>query len=563
MQISKERIIIWLKQQSKISIHLLKLSYLFNMIYVVIVILHHAILAQQIQLVFIEKESQILYIMYSLCFVMKSIIYVIIKHFNYEYSQAVKNSIRSQIINKFTSLNYNELSKQTETNTTGSHLSLLIDHVENLKEYYNQYVPQLFTNITFICFIFFIIFFINWLSSIILLLCSMIMILFIILIGYQTEKKNKKYFKILSILSGLFLNRIKNIEIIRLFNFPKITIIKLIKYIEDFRIKNLEILKIAFLTSSILDFFTSISFAFIAMYFSFSYLSLIHLPIKNITILNSFFILILIAEYFQHFNNLGLLYHTKARAIGAADLIIQFLENKKYILQGKKILILHNQKHIFIYAKNLIVKDHFKNILIGPISFQIHYGQCIILTGPSGCGKSTLLNVLLGFISYEGILKINNIDFKLLNLSYWYHIISWVRQNPILPAPTIKENLFFNNNLDTQHINNIMRILGIQSFIKKFPQGLDTIININTNFLSIGQIQRIAIARALIKPHKLLLLDEPTSNIDLFSEQKIIHALHNTILNTSIICTHKIDNIKDAHFIWFMNKGKIIKKMLL
>ncbi|QJC31435.1 ATP-binding cassette domain-containing protein [Enterobacteriaceae endosymbiont of Macroplea mutica] len=563
MQTSKEKVIIWLKQQSKVSIHLLKLSYLFNILYVIIIVLHHAVLARQIQLVFLKKENQILYIMYSLCFVMKSIIYVIINHLNYKYSQAVKNSIRSQLINKFTNLNYNGLSEQIETNTIGSHLSLLIDHVENLKEYYNQYVPQLFTTVTFICFIFFIIFCISWLSSIIILLCSIIMILFIILIGYQTEKKNKKYFQILSILSGLFLNRIKHIEIIRLFNFPKITITKLIKHIEDFRIKNLEILKIAFLTSSVLDFFTSISFAFIAMYFSFSYLNLINLPIQHITILNSFFILILVAEYFQHFNNLGLLYHTKAKAIGAADLIIQFLENKKYILQGKKILILHNQEHIFIYAKNLIVKDHFKNILIGPISFQIHNGQCIILTGPSGCGKSTLLNVLLGFIPYEGILKINNIDFKLLNLSYWYHIISWVRQNPILPAPTIKENLFFNNNLDIHHINHIMKILGIHHFIEKFPQGLDTIINLNTNFLSIGQIQRIAIARALIKPHKLLLLDEPTSNIDLFSEQNILHALHNTILTTSIICTHKMDNIQDANLIWFMNKGKIIKKILL
>ncbi|QJC30605.1 ATP-binding cassette domain-containing protein [Enterobacteriaceae endosymbiont of Neohaemonia nigricornis] len=562
MDNNKEKTIInWLTKQSKPFKYLLNISYIFNLLNIFISIIQSFLLSIHIDLFLHNKQQQQMfsfYTIFSLCFIIRSLISILINRCNYFYSKFIKLNIRNKILN-------NIIQTNNINNNIGCNTTIIIEQIESIQEYYNKYVPQLFISIIAPFIIIAIIFYINWISSIIIIIISIIIVLFINIIGHKVIDKNKQNFQILSYLSGLFLNRLKCIEIIRLFNFADIEIQKISKYIEKFRIKNMEILKIAFLTSAILEFFHSIAIAFIAMYFSFTYLHIINISLykQNINIFHSFFILILVTEYFQYFNNLGILYHIKAKAVGAAELIIKLIDNNNVISHHKNIL-LFNQNNLLIYAKDLVVKDNIGNKIIGPLSFKIYIGQRIIITGPNGCGKSTLLNVILGFIPYEGILKINNINLKDLNINHWHHAISWVKQNPSLPAKTIKDNLFFHHNLNCIKINKIIKIIGIKDFADKLPNGLDTIINVQNTRLSIGQIQRIAIARALIKNSMLLLLDEPISNIDIISQTYIINALCNTSINTSIIITHNINKIKNANIIWFMNnKGKIIQTKII
>ncbi|QJC35895.1 ATP-binding cassette domain-containing protein [Enterobacteriaceae endosymbiont of Donacia sparganii] len=563
---TEKEIIFWLKKQSFFTKNLLKISYLLNFINICIIIIQNWILAQQVQNFFLKEiKNKIFYyyiIILFLCFIIKGFITIIVGKINFHYSQLIKFSIRKKILNKLTFNYYEKLKNQT----SGSDLSLIIDQVENLQDYYNKYIPQYFTVKISSLIILFTIFFISWMLGTILIIISILIIFFIIIIGEKTVKKNKKNFKILSILNGLFLDRLKGIETIRLFNFQKIEIKKISLYIEQFRKKNIEILKIIFLTSSILEFFSSISLAFITMYFSFIYLHIINFGFynQNIKILHSFFILILISEYFQNFNNLGLLYHIKLKAIAAANDIIKLLNNKKYInLNHEKKYFLKKINKLEIKAKNLIVKNKKGNILIGPISFKITSGQNIIINGPNGCGKTTLFNIFLGLYPYDGSLKINNIEFKDINLYSWYKQISFVRQNPKLPSITIRKNLFFHKKLNKKKIKKIIEEIGIINFLKKLPNGLDTILYKENTYLSVGQIQRIAIARALIKNYIFLLLDEPISNIDIKSQHDIIQTIQkNTSLSKiSITITHKIYKIDYYNEIWYMKNGKIIKKI--
>ncbi|QJC30172.1 ATP-binding cassette domain-containing protein [Enterobacteriaceae endosymbiont of Plateumaris sericea] len=559
----EKKIIKWLKKQSIFTNKLLKFSFLLNILNTSIIIFQNWILAIQVQYLFFQgKEKKIFYyyIILFLCFIIRSLLNLIINNINYNYGQLVKNTIRKKILDKFEEIYIANIKNKT----LGSILSLIIDQTENLQDFYSKYIPQLLVSIISPIIILISISFISWLASLLLMIISIFTILFIILIGSQTIKKSKKNFKILSILNGLFLDRLLGIETIRLFNLSKIEINKITIYIEKFRKKNMEILKIAFLTSAILEFFSSISLASVSIYFSFSYLNIINLGFygNKITIFNGFFILILISEYFQYFINLGLLYHIKSKSIGAADLILQFFKTyprKKYLKINNSSF---NTKNIIIIAKKLIVKSLEGNILIGPLSFKIFNGERIAIIGPSGCGKSTLFNVFLGFLPYNGSLKINDIELKNINLNNWYKKISWVGQNPGLPSKTIRENLFFNKNIDIKKIQNIIKITGIQKFLKDFPDGLDTIIGEQNIRLSVGQIQRIIIARALIKNHNLLLLDEPTAHIDMNSEKDIINSLYSfQYTKTILMITHKLYQIKFCNQVWKMNHGKIIQKL--
>ncbi|QJC29730.1 ATP-binding cassette domain-containing protein [Enterobacteriaceae endosymbiont of Plateumaris pusilla] len=562
-QYKEKKLIKWLKKQSIFTSKLLKFSFLLNILNTSIIILQNWILAIQVQYLFFqENKKKIFYycIIIFLCFIARSLLNIIINNINYDYSQLVKNYIRKKILDKFEKIYIVNIKNKT----LGSILSLIIDQTENLQDFYSKYIPQLLVSIVSPIIILVTISFISWLASLLLIIISIFTMLFIIIIGSQTIKKSKKNFKILSILNGLFLDRLLGIETIRLFNLSKIEIHKITIYIKKFRKKNMEILKIAFLTSAVLEFFSSIALASISIYFSFSYLNIINLGFygNKIKIFNGFFVLILISEYFQYFINLGLLYHIKSKSIGAADLILQFLTNhpkKKYLKINN---LSFDENNIIIIAKNLIVKSLEGDILIGPLSFKIFNGEHIAVIGPSGCGKSTLFNVFLGFLPYNGSLKINNIELKNINLNDWYKKISWVGQNSGLPSKTIRENLFFNKDINIKKIQNIIKITGIQKFLKDFPNGLDTIISEQNIKLSVGQIQRIIIARALIKNHILLLLDEPTAHIDMNSEKDIINSLYNfQYTKTILMITHKLYQIDFCHQIWKMDNGKIIEKI--
>lgn len=561
---SEEKIIFWLKEQSFFAKNLLIISYLLNFINIFVLIIQNWILSKQIQTFFLkENKNKIFYyyIILFLCFIIKIFLTILINKINFYYSEKIKISIRKKILNKLTSRYYEKLKNQT----IGSDISLIINQIENLQNYYNQYIPQFF-NVKISSLIIFInILLISWIIGLIIVIISIIIIFFIILIGKKTVKKNKKNFKILSILNGLFFDRLKGMETIRLFNIYKIEIKKISFYIEQYRKKNIEILKIIFLTSAILEFFSSVSLAFIIMYFSFTYLHIINFGFynKNIKILHSFFILMLISEYFQNFSNLGILYHIKSKAIGAADSIIKLLNNKIYILKNKKQFFLKKINKLEIIAKNLIIKNKKGNVLVGPISFKIFSGQNIVIIGANGCGKTTLFNVFLGLLPYYGSLKINNIEFRNIDLYSWYKKISFVKQNPKLPAITIRKNLFFNKKINISKAEKIIKDIGITNFLKKLPNGIDTSLYKEDMYLSIGQLQKIAIARALIKDHLILLLDEPISNIDIKSQYDIIKSIEKNNLSSkkiSITITHKIYQINYYNKIWYMKNGKIINK---
>ncbi|QJC34705.1 ATP-binding cassette domain-containing protein [Enterobacteriaceae endosymbiont of Donacia crassipes] len=564
MNIYKEKkIIFWLKKNSLLAKNTLIISYFLNIINILILIIKNWMLAKQVEFFFLEKNKEYIFYYYKIicvCFTVNLLLSFLIDKYNFLYSQKIKVLIRKKILHKLTSQYFNYFKNKS----LGSALSLIINNIENLHDYYHQYIPQYFTVKISSLVTLITIFLVSWIFGIVIIITSILIIFFIILIGDKTIKKNKKNFKILSILSGIFFDRLKGIETVRIFNLQKIEINKMILFIEEFRKKNFEILKIVFLTFTILDFFASISLAFVIMYFSFSYLHIINIGFynKNIKILHSFFIIIIVSEYFQNFNNLGKLYHIKSKAIGAANNIVKLLNKKSIILDIKRNYFLKQIKKLTIKATNLVIRNNKGYILIGPISFTIFSGQNIVITGPNGAGKTTLFNVFLGIIPYEGSLKINDIEFNKINLYSWYEQISCVQQNSQLFATTIKKNLFFSKKPDLFKINNILKKINIINFLLKLPNKLNTILNKENICLSVGQIQKIVIARALIKNYILLLLDEPIANIDINSQYDIIQIIKKNLSTSkiSITITHKINQINYYNEIWYMEDGQIITK---
>ena len=194
------------------------------------------------------------------------------------------------------------------------------------------------------------------------------------------------------------------------------------------------------------------------------------------------------------------------------------------------------------------------------ISFN-GYGKYVIV-GESGSGKSTLFNLLLRFYdSYDGEILINKINVREISEMSLRNNVSVVRQEPYLFNSSIKDNLLLgNSSSDMNEIERVCSICNIHKFIMSLPNKYDTIVCEGGVGLSVGQKQRIAIARALLRKTPILLLDEITSALDNDTEESI-NELINYISkdHVVIIITHRLKGLSNAKSIFIINHGQIVE----
>lgn len=165
------------------------------------------------------------------------------------------------------------------------------------------------------------------------------------------------------------------------------------------------------------------------------------------------------------------------------------------------------------------------------------------------------MQVLLGFLPYQGSLKINNIEFNQLDLTSWQQQLSWIGQNPYLINGSIRENILLGKPMATDsELNEVISKAQLDDVIAQLPNGVDTQIGEDAVRLSVGQAQRIALARAMLKPCQLLILDEPTASLDKLTVQKLA-PYH--IATNSITITHQHDDMQDFDQVWRLSNGQL------
>lgn len=279
------------------------------------------------------------------------------------------------------------------------------------------------------------------------------------------------------------------------------------------------------------------------------------------TLAAGFLALILAPEFFQPLRDLGTFYHAKAQAVGAADSLKTFLETPLAHPARGEVELAENEP-VTIDAVNLIITSPEGKTLAGPLNFSLAAGERAVLVGRSGSGKSSLLNVLSGFLSYQGSLRINGVELRDLSPESWRQHLSWVGQNPQLPAATLRENvLLARPDASEQELYAALDAAWVSEFLPLLPQGVDTPLGNHASRLSGGQAQRVAVARALLNPCQLLLLDEPAASLDAHSEQRVMQALKAASKRqTTLMVTHQLEDLADWDAIWVMQDGAIVEQ---
>ncbi len=214
----------------------------------------------------------------------------------------------------------------------------------------------------------------------------------------------------------------------------------------------------------------------------------------------------------------------------------------------------------------------FKNIkfsylpekeLIKNFSLSVKSGQQIAIVGPTGCGKTTLINLIMRFYEVQsGEILIDNISTKELKHDSLRHLFGMVLQDSWLFSGTIMENLRYGNpDASDEEIVKAAKLSYAHSFIRKMPEGYNTVITEGASNLSAGQKQLLCIARAMALNPPMLILDEATSSIDTLTEIRVQKAFKKLMSGrTSFIVAHRLSTIKESDVILVMNNGNIVEQ---
>ncbi|AAK02656.1 heme ABC transporter permease/ATP-binding protein CydD [Pasteurella multocida] len=552
----------WLWSQQKPIRRLLNLNIMLASVSSVILVINTYFLANLLHhLIMLNTARHELlpsFIGLVIGFALRAIILWVREQIGFKCGRILRNILRQKILDKI-----HQVGPATINNKpAGSWATIMLEQVENLHNYYARYLPQQALSAIVPVVILIAIFPLNWAAGLVLMITAPLIPIFMILVGIAAADSSQKNMATLAKLSGQFLDRLRGLETLRLFNRTEEQTQHIEKNTEDFRETTMDVLKMAFLSSAVLEFFTSISIALMAVYFGFSYLGELNFGTYDapLTLFVGFFCLILAPEFYQPLRDLGTYYHDRAAGIGAADVIVDFLEANHTTTQSTAQQNPHIESAVEICAENLVILSPQGKPLTQALNFSLPAGSHTAIVGQSGAGKTSLFNAILGFLAYQGSLKINGIELKEMNITQWRKHIAWVGQNPLLLQGSIKENLLLGDIEATDaQIDQALCLAQAKEFTDKL--GLNSEIKDGGLGVSVGQAQRLAIARALLRQGHLLLLDEPTASLDAQSENLVLQALqHMSQQQTTLMITHRIEDLKQCDTILVMQQGAIVQQ---
>lgn len=478
----------------------------------------------------------------------------------------IKSHVRTALVSHLTARGPRALDGER----TGELVTTVVDGVEQLDAYYRRFVPQLFATAIVPCLIVVAVAWIDLPSALILAITGPLILVFMWLLGTLAARRTREQWQALSTLGGRFLDTLQGLATLTLCGRARDAADRLDAAGEGLRVRTMAVLKVAFLSSLVLELAGTLGTALVA----------VGIGVRMIEGWIGFgpglTVLLLVPEFYLPFRQLGQRHHAGMEGVAAAERIFTLLDAPLPArasadagmrtpldamppdANAEMAIALTGVTFTYPGATLPALRD---------VTLAFPARTLTAIVGPSGAGKSTLVALLLRFLTpSQGALQARGADGAMCDCdataddaAQWRERIALVPQRPHFFEGSILDNLrLARPDATLAEVRSAAAMAEADGFISTLPRGYDTPLDETAARLSGGERQRLAIARALLKPAPILILDEPSSSLDPVSEAAVTRVLATLSRDrTIIVIAHRLATVRQASRIIVLNEGRI------
>ena len=429
--------------------------------------------------------------------------------------------------------------------------------VDALETTFARYLPQVVLAATIPVAVLALVASIDLISAGVMLVTLPLVPVFMWLIGRYTERRTQERWQALSRLATHFADVVRGLPTLRAFNRGRAQVEQIAAVSDSYRRKTMATLRVAFLSGTVLELAATVGVALVAVVVG------VRLVDGGIGFETGLTVLVLAPELYLPLRNLAAQFHAGAEGAAVSGRLLDLIEAPPTVVPGAKAVpdlrtaVIRLDGVSFSYPSRSLP-------VLEDLDLELFPGETTALVGPSGSGKSTVAALLLRLAEpTEGRILADEIDLAKYSLEGWRRQIAWVPQRPALLRGTVAENVCLADPTAREgSMRTAAALAGADDFIRDLPQGYQTLVGSGGRPLSAGQVQRIALARAFLRNAPLVVLDEPTANLDPDSSEIVAGAIDRLWRQrTVLLICHRLELATRADRVVRIEGGRLVESL--
>lgn len=432
---------------------------------------------------------------------------------------------------------------------SGHCMVLLTDGVERMELFFAQFLPQVLKTALLPMLFLIVVFPIDWVSGILLFITIPIVLVFMMLIGRFSKQASQQQWNVLQRISGFLHDAMVYLPWLKLWGKAEESAAKVNRMANDFRVHTLKVMQVAFLSAFVLELFTMIGVALVAVTLG------VRLVEGMAEFQTALFVILLAPEFYVPLRTLGSKYHDSINAMSAFRDITAFLQKKEPV-RGALSIQLSKAPSVTLERVSYLYSESGAGI--ENLTLKLNPGSNTVVFGESGCGKSTLLALASGMkLAQSGSVSWDDVDVSALTLDTVRTQVGYMGQDIYVFSASVYENIMLGDpSISKEQVRAACAAIGFDMVVAEFAEGYDTLLGENGRGLSGGQKRMLGIARVYVRDCKFVVCDEPFAGLDIKNEQMVYRALSRLLEGrTALLVSHREEIVYLADRVYFMERG--------